>query len=115
MKHITKAILAGSAFLSATSLSFGAPDRGGLPLSVASAQARVGHPATPASVAGVTRRHVRHGAYVAGATAVGTTAAVRSAYGAYGYGYNRSGCLPGPRVGAFATSPWDSTPTCPPY
>lgn len=91
MKHITKAILAGSAFLCAISLS------------------------TSASVAGETRRHVHHGAYVVGAAAIGTTAAVRSAYGAYGYVDNRSGCLPGPRVGAFATSPWDSTPTCPPY
>lgn len=34
---------------------------------------------------------------------------------AYGYGYYRSGCLPGPRVGAFATAPWTDTPTCPPY
>ncbi|MHC4042898.1 hypothetical protein [Bradyrhizobium sp. 23AC] len=34
---------------------------------------------------------------------------------AYGYGYYRSRCLPGPRVGAFATAPWTDTPTCPPY
>ena len=38
-----------------------------------------------------------------------------SYYGAYGYGYSRSACLPGPRVGAFATAPWTDTPTCPPY
>ncbi|MEY9161604.1 hypothetical protein [Bradyrhizobium japonicum] len=38
-----------------------------------------------------------------------------SYYRAYDYGFNRSGCLPGPRVGAFATAPWTDTPTCPPY
>lgn len=161
MKHASKAILAGSAFLCATSLSFGWSDHGGLPLSVATAQARVGRPATPVSVAGVTRRHVRRGAYVgaglAGAAAVGTAAAIGSAYtgyygddpyyrdagygygagpyeaygampygayvavpyGAYGYGYgygySRLDCAPGPRVGAFATQPWDDALTCPPY
>ncbi|WP_342738649.1 hypothetical protein [Bradyrhizobium sp. B117] len=34
---------------------------------------------------------------------------------AYDYGHYRSGCLPGPRVGAFATAPWTDTPTCAPY
>ena len=86
------------------------------------------------SVAGVARRHVRRGAYVgaglAGATAVGTAAAVGAAYGydsgpygayaampygPYGYGYYRLDCAPGPRVGAFATQPWDDVPTCSPY
>jgi hypothetical protein len=38
-----------------------------------------------------------------------------SNYGAYGYGYYRSACAPGPRVGAFATEPWTDAPTCPPY
>jgi hypothetical protein len=38
-----------------------------------------------------------------------------SHYGAYGYGYYRSACVPGPRVGAFATAPWTDAPTCPPY
>jgi hypothetical protein len=102
MKHARKVILAGSAFLCATSLSFGWSDHGGLSLSVASAQARAGRPATPVSVAGVTRRHVRRGgAYVgaglAGAAAVGTAAVIGSAYNGYyggrpyyrgaGYGY----------------------------
>jgi hypothetical protein len=92
MKHVRKSILAGCAFLCATSLSFGWSDHGGVALSVASVQARVGRPATPVSVAGVTRRHVRHGAYVgaglAGAAAIGTAAAIGSAYnGYYGAGY----------------------------
>ncbi|MDI3561767.1 hypothetical protein [Bradyrhizobium sp. Arg816] len=38
-----------------------------------------------------------------------------SYYGAYGYGQYSSACVPGPRVGAFATAPWTDTPTCPPY
>src|SRR6201987_5465393 len=101
MKHVRKAILAGSAFLCATSLSFGWSDHGDPLLSVSSAQARVGRPATAVGVAGVTRRHVRRGAYVgaglAGAAAVGTAAAIGSAYNSYygadpyyggaGYGY----------------------------
>ena len=125
MKHVRKAILAGSAFLCATSLSFGWSDHGGVALSVASAQARVGRPATPVSVAGVTRRHVRRGAYVgaglAGAAAgygYGTgpyEAYAAVPYGAYGYGYYRRDCAPWPRVGAFATAPWTGEQTCPPY
>jgi hypothetical protein len=144
MKHVRKAILAGSAFLCATSLSFGWSDHGGVSLSIASAQARVGRPATPVSVAGVTRRHVRRGAAVgaglAGAAAVGTGAAIGSAYAGYGYGAgpyeaydampygaygavpygygygsHRLDCAPGPRVGAFATAPWTDARTCPPY
>ena len=87
MKHARKVILVGSAFLCATSLSLGSSDHSGLPLSVASAQARVVRPATPVGVAGVTRRHVRHDAYVgaglAGAAAVGTAAAIGSAYNGY--------------------------------
>jgi hypothetical protein len=38
-----------------------------------------------------------------------------SYYGADGYRYYTSGCLPGPRVGAFATAPWTDTPTCSRY
>jgi hypothetical protein len=49
---------------------------GGLSLSVESAQARVGRPGTPVSVAGVARRTTR-GAVVGGA-------AVGAAYGTYG-------------------------------
>jgi hypothetical protein len=144
MKHARKVVLASSAFLCATSLSFGWSDHSGPSLSVASAQARVGRPATSVSVAGVTRRHARRGVHpyvgagVAAAAAIGTAAAIGSAYdgyyddpygsygaydaapyGAYGagpygaYGYGYSGCAPGPRVGAFATAPWNNSPTCP--
>ena len=68
----------------------------------------------------------RGGAYRAAAwrgAALGTAAGVGSAYAAYGYagspygayGYGSLNCLPGPRVGAFATAPWTNTPTCAPY
>ena len=36
-------------------------------------------------------------------------------FGAYGYGYHRRDCAPGPRVGAFATAPWTGARTCPRY
>jgi len=49
------------------------PQRGGLALSIQSAEARVGRPATPASVAGVARRTTRRA--VVGGAAVGAAAA----------------------------------------
>jgi hypothetical protein len=95
MKHLKTATLAASAFAIAASFSIGWSEQGGISLSVASAQARVGHPATPVSAAGVARRHARRGVYGAGvagaavagtAAAIGTAAAVASApvYGGYG-------------------------------
>lgn len=59
-------------------------------LSVESAQARVGRPLTPVSVAGVARRHTRralYGAGIAGAAVAGTAAAVAAApyYGGSDY------------------------------
>jgi len=55
--------------------------------------------------------------------AYGTAAAIGSAYAAYGYaavpygayGYGSLNCAPWPRVGAYATAPWNNAPTCPPY
>jgi hypothetical protein len=141
MTHVAKFVLASAAFGCATWLSFGWSGERGISLSVESAQARVGRPATAASVAGVARRHTRRGLHragVAGAAAVGTAAAIGAAayngvgyygnpyyrnagygYGAvpyrpYGYGY-RYDCAPGPRVGAFATQPWTDAPSCGPW
>ena len=51
----------------------------GFSLSMQSAQARVGRPATPASVAGVARRHTRRA--VVGGAAVGAAAAGAAAAG----------------------------------
>jgi len=84
MKHARKTALAASAFTCAALLSFGWSEQGGISLSIESAQARVGRPLTPVSVAGVARRQTRravHGAGVvgAGAAAVGTAAAIGTA------------------------------------
>jgi hypothetical protein len=99
MKHARKTALAASAFTCAALLSFGWSEQGGISLSIESAQARVGRPLTPVSVAGVARRHNRRAVYGAGvvgagAAAVGTAAAIGTA-------------------GAVAaTSPnWEATPT----
>jgi hypothetical protein len=81
MKHARKTALAASAFTCAALLSFGWSEQGGISLSIESAQARVGRPLTPVSVAGVARRQARRGVYGvgAGAAAVGTAAAIGTA------------------------------------
>jgi hypothetical protein len=84
MKQTRKTALAASAFTCAALLSFGWSEQRGLSLSVEKAEARVGRPLTPVSVAGVARRHNRRayygaGAVGAGAVAVGTAAAIGTA------------------------------------
>ena len=72
MTH-TKSALAASIVACTASFSFGWSEQGGISLSVESAQARVGRPLTPVSVAGVARRQARravYGAEFAGAVAV---------------------------------------------
>ena len=94
MKHVRKAALAASAFTCAALFSFGWSEQGGISLSVESAQARVGRPLTPMSVAGVARRQNRRAAYgygVAGAAAIGTAAAIGSAGYYAGTGYYGGG------------------------
>jgi hypothetical protein len=74
-------------------------EQNGVSLSIESAQARVGRPLTPVSVAGVARRQTRravYGAGVVGAGVVGAGAvAAAGYYGAtapyYGSGYYGSG------------------------
>src|SRR6516164_2150779 len=92
--------IATSAFACATLLSFSWSEQRGVSLSVESAQARVGRPLTPVSVAGVARRQNRRAAYgyggygygVAGAAAVGTAAAVAATRPYYtGAGYYSGG------------------------
>ena len=75
MKHVRKTALAASAFTCAALLSFGWSEQGGISLSIESAQARVGRPMTPASAAGVARRHNRRAVYGAGAVGAGAAAA----------------------------------------
>ena len=86
--------IATSAFACATLLSFSWSEQRGVSLSVESAQARIGRPLTPFSVAGVARRNYRRAAYgygagVIGAGAIGTAAYYGgypgSYYGSYGY------------------------------
>lgn len=96
MKNVTKVTLAVSAFACSALLSFGWSEQDGISLSVESAQARVGRPLTPVSVAGVARRQYRRSVYgtgvvgagVVGAAAIGTAAAVAATapyYGGAGY------------------------------
>src|ERR1700687_2124348 len=86
IKHARKTALAASAFTCAALLSFGWSEQRGLSLSGEKAEARVGRPLTPVSVAGVARRHNRR-AVGAGAVAVGM--------GRYGGGPNNAGGLVG--------------------
>ena len=93
MKHVSpgKAAIAISVFACATMLSFDWTEQKGVSLSVESAQARVGRPLTPVSVAGVARRQGRRaavGAAVVGAgvaTAAGVAAAGYASGGPYAY------------------------------
>jgi hypothetical protein len=97
MKHARKTALAASAFMCAALLSFGWSEQGGISLSIESAQARVGRPLTPMSVAGVARRQNRRAVYGggygvgAGAVAVGTAAAVAATSPNWGWGGTGSG------------------------
>jgi hypothetical protein len=77
----TTIAIAASTFGCAALLSFNWSEQRGISLSVESAQARVGRPLTPVSVAGVARRQNRRAVYGAGvgAAAVGTAAAIGTA------------------------------------
>jgi hypothetical protein len=96
MKQVSlgKAAIAVSVFACATMLSFDWTEQKGVSLSVESAQARVGRPLTPVSVAGVARRQGRRaavGAGVVGAGVVGTGIAAAGYYGATAPYYGRGG------------------------
>jgi hypothetical protein len=88
---LTTVAIAASTFACAALLSFGWSEQRGLSLSVEKAEARVGRPLTPVSVAGVARRQNRRAAYGAGvvgagAAAVGTAAAVAATSPNWGWG-----------------------------
>src|SRR6516225_6616844 len=108
--HPRKLAIGASTFVCATLLSLGWSGQGGPALSVDSAQARVGRPLTPVSVAGVARRQYRRGNYgygagvglAAGAAVVGTTAAVAAATSPWGGPYNNGYYRNGPYVGSGA-------------
>jgi hypothetical protein len=73
MKQIGKFAIAAIALVCVGMFSFGWSEQSGVSLSVESAQARVGRPLTPVSVAGVARRQTRRA--VVGGAAVGAAAA----------------------------------------
>jgi hypothetical protein len=83
---LTTIAVGASTFACAALLSFGWSEQRGVSLSVENAQARVGRPLTPVSVAGVARRQNRRAAY--GAAGAGEM-------GRYGYGPNNLGGLVG--------------------
>ena len=97
--------IGASTFVCAALLSFGWSTQDSPTLSIESAQARVGRPLTPVSVAGVARRQHRRaygvGAGVAGAAVVGT-AAVAAATSPWGGPYNSGYYRNGPYVGSGA-------------
>ena len=78
--------IATSAFACAALMSVSWSEQGGVSLSVESAQARVGRPLSPVSVAGVARRQTRRAVY--GAGVVGAGAGVLGAYAYSGAGYS---------------------------
>jgi hypothetical protein len=118
MKQISlgKAAIATTAFACAALFSFNWSEQGGASLSVESAQARVGRPLTPVSVAGVARRQTRRAAYGygagvvgagIGAAAVGTAAAVAATTRPWGWGsgpYAGAGYSGG--YGSYASAPY---------
>ena len=98
MKHASlgKTAIAVSVFACATMLSIDWTEQKGVSLSVESAQARVGRPLTPVSVAGVARRQGRRaaiGAAAVGAGVVGVGAGIAAAgyYGATAPYYGTTG------------------------
>ena len=97
---LTTGVIAASTFACAARLSFGWSEQRGISISVESAQARVGRPLTPVSVAGVARRHNRRAVYGAaavgaGAVAVGTAAAVAATSPSWGWGGTGTGFYAG--------------------
>ena len=82
--RLGKAAIAISVFACATLLSVNWTEQKGVSLSVESAQARVGRPLTPVSVAGVARRQGRRAAIGAAAVGAGVVGAGIAAAGYYG-------------------------------
>ena len=95
-ENFRKIAIATTTLTCATLFSFGWSEQRGASLSIDSAQARVGRPLTPVSVAGVARRTHRRAAYGYGAGVVGAGVAAAAigtaAVAATGdYAYERSG------------------------
>ena len=95
-RHFGKISIATATFACAMLISFDWSAQQGVSLSVESAQARVGRPLTPVSVAGVARRQYRRAGYgygygagmVGAGLAIGAAATVAAATSPWGWGYN---------------------------
>ena len=87
--RLCKATIATATFACAALFSFGWSEQSGISLSVESAQARVGRPLTPVSVAGVARRQNR-----------------RAAYQYNGGPNNRGGLVGGDDAGTYSPAPY---------
>jgi hypothetical protein len=109
---VIKYSIAASAFACTVLLSLGWSEQRGVSLSVENAEARIGRPLTPVSVAGVARRQSRravYGAGIAGAAAVGTAGAIAAApyyrgmayYGGAPYGAGTAPYAYGNRTGVW--------------
>ena len=118
-RNFGKISIATTAFACAMLMSADWSTQQGVSLSVESAQARVGRPLTPVSVAGVARRQYRRAAYGYGAGAVGAglaagavVAAATSPWGwgnsqpYYGDSYAYSDTDHTGAGGYYANSPW---------
>jgi hypothetical protein len=106
-QNMRKFTVAASTFVLAALFSFGWSEQSGISLSVEKAEARIGRPLTPMSVAGVARRQYRR-------AAIGTAAAVGAT--AWGAGYYAgspyySGTVRGAQAAYYSGSPY--TPGAP--
>jgi len=114
MKSLAKIAIATTTFACTALLSFGWSEQHGASLSIESAQARVGRPLTPVSVAGVARRQYRragygYGAGVVGAGVAAATIGTAAAVAASPWGYSGDGYYAGSNAaygGYYAASPW---------
>jgi hypothetical protein len=102
-----KIAIATTTFTCATLFSVGWSEQRGVSLSIESAQARVGRPLTPVSVAGVARRNYRraahgYGAGVVGAGVAAATIGTAAVAATSPWGYDDSG--------AYAASAYHSEP-----
>ena len=113
-KSFRKIAIATTTFTCATLFSIGWSEQRSVSLSIESAQARVGRPLTPVSVAGVARRNYRRGAYGYGAGVAGAAIGTAAVAAATPGGYFRSGPYantPYYRSGAYAPTAYYGQPS----
>lgn len=105
--NLRKAALAAPAFAFAALFSFSWSEQNGLSLSIEKAEARVGRPLTPMSVAGVARRQYRRGA-IGTAVAVGAAAPYYAGAG-YAAGPYANGTFRGARAAYYGSHPAETS------